>query len=183
VKRFLAGFLAGTIFLALAVGVVVRFGLADVRADAAIPSWYDGWLSTSIHRSVKREASALTTLAPATDEELIAGGKLFLNDCVGCHGEPGKPPSDFGATFYPHAPQLALTGTSYTPTQIFWIAKNGIRRTGMASQSDSYSDEKLRLLAMFISRMRTLPPHVDSAIHRKPEAHHPDAAQAAEPKK
>jgi cytochrome c553 len=183
VKRFIAGFLAGTIALALAVGVVVRLGLPDVGADAAIPSWYDRWLSTSIHRSVKREASALTTLAPATDQELIAGGKLFLNDCVGCHGEPGKPPSDFGATFYPRAPQLALAGTSYTPTQIYWIAKNGIRRTGMASQSDSYSDEKLRLLAMFIGRMRTLPPDVDSALHAKPEAHNPDAAQATESKK
>lgn len=182
-KRFIAGFLAGTIALVVAVGVVVRLGLADVRADAAIPSWYDHWLSTSIHRSVKREASALATLAPATDEELIAGGKLFLTDCAGCHGEPGKPPSDFGATFYPRAPQVALAGTSYTPTQIFWVAKNGIRRTGMASQSDSFSDEKLRLLAMFISRMRTLPPNVDSAIHAKPEAHNSDGAQATELKK
>ena len=182
-KRFLAGFLAGTVALVLAVGVVVRLGLPDMRADEAIPSWYDRWLSTSIHRSVKREASTLTTLAVATDEELIAGGKLFLNDCAGCHGEPGKPPSDFGATFYPRAPQLALAGTSYTPTQIFWIAKNGIRRTGMASQSDSYSDEKLRLLAMFISRMRTLPPNVDLIIHRKPEARKPETAQATEPKK
>lgn len=182
-KRFLAGFLAGTFALVLAVLVVARLGLADVRADAAIPSWYDHWLSTSIHRSVQREASALPTLAPATDEELTAGGKLFLTDCAGCHGEPGKPPSDFGVTFYPRAPQLALTGTSYTPTQIYWIEKNGIRRTGMASQSDSYSDEKLRLLAAFISRMRTLPPGVDSAIHAKPKDSEPGAAQPAEPKK
>ncbi len=182
-KRFLAGFLTGMIVLVLAVGIVVRFGLADVGADATIPAWYEHWLSTSIHRSVKRQASALTSLAPATDAELVAGGRLYLNDCVGCHGEPGKPPSDFGATFYPRAPQLAQVGTTYTPTQIFWVAKNGIRRTGMTAQGSSYSDEKLRLLAGFISRLPTLPPNVDSAIHQKAEAQIPAMTQPTEPKK
>jgi cytochrome c553 len=92
---------------------------------------------------------------------------LYFNDCVGCHGAPGKPPSDFGATFYPPAPQLARDGTQYSEAQIFWIAKHGIRRTGMSAQASSYSDQKLWLLAGFISRITSLPPRVQAGLEEK----------------
>ena len=101
-----------------------------------------------------------------------------MNDCVGCHGEPGKPPSEFGATFYPRVPQMTTKGTDYTENQIFWIAKHGIRRTGMSAQSDGYSDQKLRLLTAFISRIRTMPPEMMRAIVAQAKP----AQQSAEPK-
>jgi cytochrome c553 len=179
VKRFIAGFLTGAAFLVLLVVLIAQLGLVDVRADAAIPSWFATRFSASVHRSVARQASSVSPLAPATDADVIAGGKLYLNDCVGCHGEPGKPQSDFGATFYPPAPQLATTGTTYTEAQIYWVAKQGIRRTGMGAQAGSYSDEKLRLLAAFIYRMRTLPRDILKEIQPKPEP----PAQKAEPQK
>jgi mono/diheme cytochrome c family protein len=101
---------------------------------------------------------------------MIAGGKLYLNDCVGCHGAPGKPPSDFGATFYPPAPQLARDGTTYSEPEIYWVAKHGIRRTGMSEQGSTYTDEHLWQLAAFISHITALPPQVRSAI--EPSAGH-----------
>ena len=166
-RRFLAGFLAGLAVLALAGATAVHFGWLDVSADAAMPSWLAHEVSGSIHRSVIRQAADLAALTPATDAQVIAGGKLFVNDCVGCHSEPGKPPSDFGATFYPPAPQFFQVGTRYTEAQIFWVAKHGIRRTGMGAEGEFYSDEKLRLLAAFISRIRTLPPGAFEVIHQK----------------
>jgi mono/diheme cytochrome c family protein len=104
---------------------------------------------------------------PISDETLIAGGKLYLNDCVGCHGAPGKPASDFGVTFYPPAPQLARDGTHYSAAEIYWVAKHGIRRTGMSAQGSSYSDDHLWLLAGFISRITSLPPGVRDALEEK----------------
>jgi len=177
--RFFAGFLTGTILLLLAAAAIAWLGLLYVRADAAVPPWFASWFSASVRRSVARQAASVAAPVPASQADVIAGGKLFVNDCAGCHGEPGKPASDFGATFYPPAPQLALHGTSYSESQIFWIAKHGIRRTGMSAQSDSYSDEKLRLLAAFISRIRTLPPEVIAALHEKSK---PQPAESAAPK-
>ena len=183
-RRFLAGFLVGAILLLLTVALVARFGFADVRADAPIPSWFASWFAASVQRSVKRQAAVIDSLPPASDAEIIAGGKLYLDDCVGCHGEPGKPRSEFGATFYPPAPQLALDGTSYSEKQIFWIAKHGIRRTGMSAQSGSYSDEKLRLLAAFISRIKTLPPSAVAALRQKAAPQTEEITQpGTEPKK
>jgi mono/diheme cytochrome c family protein len=168
VKRFLIGFVTGGIALAFCTLGYLRLGLTNVAADAPTSARTTRWMFSSVHASIKRTTPAdLKSPQPVTDESLIAGGKLYLNDCVGCHGAPGKPPSDFGATFYPPAPQLARDGTQYSEAQIFWVAKHGIRRTGMSAQGPYYSDQKLWLLAAFISRITNLPPGVRAGIEPK----------------
>ena len=142
-------------------------GFFDVRADAPIPGWASRLLYSATHASVRRSAPKQNNPLPASDETLIAGGKLYLNDCVGCHGEPGKPPSDFGATFYPPAPQFPLVGTAYGEQQLFWIAKHGIRRTGMSAQEFSYADKDLWAVAAFIRRFPNLPPELLSKIRQQ----------------
>jgi mono/diheme cytochrome c family protein len=164
-RRFGIGFLTGGLLLALCIVGYLKLGLADVAADAPIPPWIPRWMFSSVHASIRRTVPHdLKSPVPTSDETLIAGGKLYLNDCVGCHGAPGKPASTFGATFYPPAPQLARDGTRYSEEEIYWVAKHGIRRTGMSAQGSSYSDEHLWLLAAFISRITNLPPRVHSAL-------------------
>jgi mono/diheme cytochrome c family protein len=166
-KNFIAGFIAGTFVLIAGALLYLRLGLPDVRSDVPVPSFTARVLYSGIHASIRRTTPRLQSPLPQTDETLIAGGKLYLNDCVGCHGEPGKPSSDFGATFYPPAPQFPRVGTKYSEAEVFWVAKHGIRRTGMAAQGSSYSDPKLWSLAAFISRFPNLPPHVLEGIHPK----------------
>lgn len=153
---------------------VLYLGWIDVRADRSSPKWLMGWLDRSTHAAVERQSSSLPTFPPPTEDEVIAGGRLYLGDCMGCHGEPGKS-SEFGATFFPPAPQLARNGTRYTETQVFWIAKHGIRRTGMGVQSGSYSDEKLRGLAAFITRLPEVPPKLLAAMGQEAETPAPSA--------
>ena len=100
-------------------------------------------------------------------ETMIAGGKIYLDDCVGCHGEPGKPPSAFGTSFFPTAPQFFRVGTTFSESQIFSIAKHGIRRTGMAAQGNTYTDEKLWALTSFIKHLPNLPQSVSEGIQAK----------------
>jgi mono/diheme cytochrome c family protein len=167
-KKFFLGFVTGAVVLTLCVLGYLELGLADLRADGPTPAWETRWMYSSVHASIRRTVPAdLKNPQTPDDDALIAGGKLYLNDCVGCHGAPGKPPSDFGATFYPPAPQLARDGTQYSESQIFWIAKHGIRRTGMSAQASSYSDQKLWLLAGFISRITNLPPRVQAGLEEK----------------
>ena len=165
-KKFAAGFFAGAIVLVAGTLVYLRLGLLDVRSDAPVPDITARLLYSGIHASVRRTAPKTQNPLPRNDETLIAGGKLYLNDCVGCHGEPGKPPSDFGATFYPPAPQFPRVGTKYSEAEVLWVAKHGIRRTGMAAQGSTYSDSQLWSLAEFISHLPNLPPHVAEGIQQ-----------------
>jgi mono/diheme cytochrome c family protein len=170
-KQFILGIFMGALVLLLSVVAYLQLGMANVAADAPTPAWVTRWMFSATHASIRRATPrALRNPIPVTNETLIAGGKLYLNDCVGCHGTPGKAPSDFGATFYPPAPQLGRAQTTYSEPEIYWIAKHGIRRTGMSEQASSYSDEHLWQLAAFIGHITTLPPQVRSAL--EPRAGH-----------
>ena len=159
-KTFLQGFAVGTLALILLSLLFLGTGLVDIRSDVVPSPFVSRFLDIATHASVRRHAPALQSPLPLNDEQvIIAGGKLYLNDCVGCHGEPGKP-SKFGSTFYPPVPQLGQTSTRYSEAQIVWIATHGVRRSGMGAEGTSYSDPEYWRLAAFIRRMTQLPPHV-----------------------
>jgi mono/diheme cytochrome c family protein len=168
VKNFLLGAFAALVVLAVVAFAYFGLGFASMEADAKPPAWEAGLMYSSIHAAVRRSAPKLPSPLPATDETVIAGGKLYLNDCVGCHSAPGKPPSDFGATFYPPAPQFSSIGTQYSEAEIFWVAKHGIRRTGMSPQGPSYADKELWSLAAFIKGIKNLSTRVLEALQPKP---------------
>ena len=167
-KRLIAGSLCAVALLGLALGVYLGLGLMEVAADAKPAAWEAGLMSAAVRASVRRRAAATQSPLPhadaTADAALVAGGKLYMNDCVGCHGAPGHP-SDYGATFFPPAPQFPRTGPQSSDAELFWVAKHGIRMSGMYPQSPHYSDADLWRLTAFISRIGNLPPAVAQAIH------------------
>lgn len=167
-KNSLAGSLCAIIFLSIVLAAYLGLGFMDVAADQRPSAGEAAFMTASLRASVRWRAPQIQDPLANSDDTLIAGGKLYLNDCVGCHGAPGQPPSDFGATFYPPAPQFPSAGTPFSEAQIFWVAKNGIRMTGMYPQSASYSDSELWSLAAFIRRSGNLPTAVLTAIQVPP---------------
>ncbi len=164
VKNSIAGSLCSIAFLTIILAVYLGLGFIDVAADAPPSAWETRLMTSTVHASVRRQAQPLQNPLPNSDDTLVAGGKLYLNDCVGCHGAPGEPPSDFGAAFYPRVPQFSQIGSQYSDGQLFWVAKHGIRMSGMYPQAPAYSDSQLWSLAAFIARIRNLPPAVARAI-------------------
>jgi len=167
-KNFIVGCLAAIVIVVIGTLAYLGLGLASVGADAKPPAWEAGLMNSAVHASVRQRASRIENPLSPTNETLIAGGKLYLDDCVGCHGAPGKPPSAFGASFYPPAPQFPLIGTQYSEAEVFWVAKHGIRRTGMFPQP-WYTDTELWTLSAFITRIESLSPNVMQAILQHPK--------------
>ncbi len=168
VKKFLAGAFCAVVLSALVFAVWLALGFADVASDVKPAGWESATMTPAVHAAVRRSAQPLRNPLPVSEAGLIAGGKLYMNDCIGCHGEPGKP-SEFGLTFFPPAPQLWQDATRYRDTEVFWIAKHGLRWTGMDPQSPGYSDPDLWRLGMFISRIGNLPPAILKAIQPTPK--------------
>jgi len=96
---------------------------------------------------------------------MVAGGKLYLNGCAGCHGTPGKPEEDL--THYPPVPQFAQVGTEYSEAEIHWIIQHGIRDTAMSAYGLFYSDKEIWALAAFLRRINNLPSGVLERIQDK----------------
>lgn len=161
-KQFILGFL-GTLVL-VPVGVIgcLRLGAAEVRGDVSAPAWQRRLMELAVHASVRHSAPKVRISLPPADADLIAGGKLYLDGCEGCHGRPGGPRRK--RILFSPPPELAYVGTQYSEPERFWIIKHGIRRSGMSAWGTSYTDRQIWTLATFVGRMKDLPPSVLAAI-------------------
>ncbi|MGH9774445.1 MAG: c-type cytochrome [Candidatus Acidiferrales bacterium] len=167
-KNFFVGAISALLLLAVGAFIYLRTGMAEVRADFPPPRWETYVMQTAVHSSIKREAPEIPSPVQATNENLIAGGKFYLGACAGCHGTPGKPQGSGGAVLYPPIPELPVVGTELSEAQIFFVAKHGIRRSGMFANGVWASDQELWTVTAYIKRMDSLPAGVKEAIEKKP---------------
>jgi mono/diheme cytochrome c family protein len=164
-KPFFLGSLVTVLAVALGAIIYMRLGLAEVRGDVPASNMEASLMRMAVHASVRRRAPEVPNPVAPTEENLIAGGKIFLNECAGCHGTPGKS-RKWADPLNPPAPQLPELGTEYSEAQIFWVAKHGIRRTGMFANGVWDSDQKLWTVAAYIYRIKNLPPRVAEEIDK-----------------
>ena len=163
-KNFLLGILFTLVVLTLGAFAYLKLGFAEVRADIPPSPWERALMFSAAHASVRRRAPEAPNPIPATDDNLIAGGKIYLNECAGCHGVPGH--ETHADVLYPPIPQLLETGTSYTEAQIFYVAKHGVRLSGMFANGKWETDEKLWTVAAYIARIKSLPPRVQQELSK-----------------
>lgn len=163
-KNFILGVLFAVFTLALAGFVYLRLGYTEVRADVPASRFEAALLGPALRASIRRQAPDIPNPVPATDENLIAGGKVYLSECSGCHGELEKGKGGSANALVPPPPQFSSVGSDYTEAQIFWIAKHGIRNTGMFANGQWDPDDKLWQAAAFLKRINSLPLGVRAAI-------------------
>jgi mono/diheme cytochrome c family protein len=150
-------------FLILSLGAIVLLiigGLAFIysgRFDVAAsdPHWpLTRWvLETARTRSIKLHAAGIQ-VPPSLDHpaERLIGTEHFAAHCAVCHGAPGVPKGDIAEGLDPQPPDLAHASSLYTPPELFWILKHGIKMTGMPSWGD-HSDEELWATEGFIEKL------------------------------
>jgi mono/diheme cytochrome c family protein len=114
-------------------------------------------------RMVKAHAAGIALPAALDDPaKLVIGTEHFAVHCAICHGGPGVPPGDIAHGLYPPPPDLARAASRYTPGELFWIIKNGIKSTGMPSWSD-HSDEEIWATVAFLEKL----PGLDEPAYAK----------------
>jgi len=164
VQRILAGAVLAIAVLLLAGWLYVRLGLVNLRADT-VPGRAESYLaSTALDAYLQRKAAALASPYPASDENLVEGMNTYISDCANCHGTLDRRTSDLGLAFYPPAPQLILRPLNHSQSYIFYVAKHGIRRTGMPAWGEILSDQSLWDVSAFLSRLKDLPPAVQQQM-------------------
>jgi mono/diheme cytochrome c family protein len=162
-KNFLLGVLFTLLVVFLGGFAYLRLGYAEVRGDLPPSNWESSLMFSAAHASVRRRAPEVPNPVSPTNENLIAGAKIYTDECSGCHGAVGKT-DQIGDSLYPPIPQLPAVGTTYTEAQIFWVAKHGIRLSGMFANGKWDSDQKLWTVAAYIKRIKSLPPRVQEEL-------------------
>jgi mono/diheme cytochrome c family protein len=152
-RRIIASILLAGILALLGGFAVIYTGAYDVAATS--PHWpVARWLmETARIRSIKAHAAGIQ-LPPNFDDpaNIPMGVEHFAAHCAVCHGAPGVPRGDIARGLYPPPPDLAKTAPLYSPGELFWIVKNGIKMTGMPAWSD-HSDTELWATVAFIKKL------------------------------
>ncbi len=156
--RFLQGFIAALVILALAGLVYVYSGAYNVAASVPDPKIVDWALSTTMQRSVAQHAQGISVPAQLGDAQAREGARIYNETCIYCHGAPGKDPGDIGKGLNPEPPYLPDTIADWSAAQIFWIVKNGIKMTGMAAFGASHKDDDLWKVVAFVQRLPKMTP-------------------------
>ena len=141
----------------LGVYAFVKSGLFNVAASHPHTKFTE-WITheTMIH-SARRHAAGIVAPGHLGDRAILAGFCTYETHCVACHGAAAVAREPWVAGMEPSPPYLLDATSTWTPSQLFWIAKNGIKMTGMPSWRDSLSDGQIWEVVGFLETMRQLP--------------------------
>jgi len=121
-------------------------------------------MHTTMERSVKHHAEGI--IAPTLDESLVQTGFDHYSEmCEGCHGKPGVSPSEMDLGFYHEPPDLSK-GFEWSPAELFWIIKNGIKMSAMPAFGPTHKDEELWSIVAFLKRLPDLSPEEYKAMEK-----------------
>jgi mono/diheme cytochrome c family protein len=161
--RFLFGFVLGVAAILLGTYCYVRFGFVDPRADTSVGELEHKIAMPALDASVDRRAPDAKNPIQPTDDNLIAGMKIYQTACAGCHGDIAHPHAEFGDSFHPRAPQFVEDPPDMPENQNFYIIQHGVRLSGMPAWKSSFKEEEIWQVTTFLSHMDKLPPTVSAA--------------------
>jgi mono/diheme cytochrome c family protein len=152
-RAALASLLIAVLVVVLGAGALIYAGVYDVAATT--PHWFAARtiLEMARLRSIKAHAAGIAVPSGLDDPaKVLIGVAHYAAHCAVCHGAPGVPRGDIGRGLYPPPPDLAKTTPLYSPAELFWILKHGIKMTGMPAWSD-HSDEELWGTVAFLKKL------------------------------
>lgn len=135
--------------------IAVRLGILPVQADASPSRLEASLLGSALHASVARHAPTGGNPQPSPETDSIMGVTTYRQLCSRCHGPTDQSDNIYGKSFYPPAPNFALTGTTFSEGEIFWIVKHGIRNTAMPAWGSLLSDEEIWRVAGVVRKFNS----------------------------
>jgi mono/diheme cytochrome c family protein len=142
----------------LAVFAFVKSGAYDVAASRRHTKFTE-WITheTMIH-SVRRYAAGISPPPWTSASQLVSGYCAYETHCVACHGAAAVARQQWVSGLEPQPPYLLDVTQRFTPSQLFWIVKNGIKMTAMPEWGDSMSDRDIWNVVAWLEASKDLPP-------------------------
>ncbi|RFF27920.1 MULTISPECIES: cytochrome c [unclassified Wenzhouxiangella] len=143
------------ILVVIVVGAAIAYaysGHYDISVGTGHTPWTAWYLGTLRERAIETRAGDIDVPDLDDSDMAEAGAVAYDESCSGCHGRPGRSPSD---SFDPRPP--ALTRGQPDPAEMYWVARNGIKMSAMPRIGEErVSDEQLWQIAAFLQTASSL---------------------------
>ena len=176
-RNFILGIVITVLVLLIGGLGLALLGFLPTRANVAPPEMERHIAMSALDNSVERHAPRLNNPVPPTDENLIAGIKIFTMNCAGCHGGLDRKPVPFGQSFYPPAPNLILHPPDDAEWRLFYVIRTGVRYTGMAAWDKTLSETDMWKVTAFLTRVDKLPSAVQDYWKKSSGVNAPSSGQ------
>jgi mono/diheme cytochrome c family protein len=143
IALFVIGAITACVVPAIFLGFAAGIGILPVQADVAPSSLETGLLRSALHSSVARHAPRGGNPQTSAETDSTQGAAIYRQLCSRCHGLTEQSDNLYGKSFYPPAPHLPISGTTFTEGEVFWIVKHGIRNTAMPAWGNLMSDDDI----------------------------------------
>lgn len=138
--------------------VLVSLGLVSISASSG--HWKaTGWL---LHYAMRRAVSTQSMgieVPPLDDPALVLkGAGHYHTGCLACHGAPGQARSLIVQQMTPEPPYLPPRVEHWTPQELFWIVKHGVKFTAMPAWPAQQRDDEVWAMVAFLRALPGLSP-------------------------
>ena len=156
--------LLALLVIALIAGAAIMFsGVVNVAATNPHNPITAFVLSTAMDNSVRHHAKGIKA-PPLDDPRMVMDGfRNYREMCVGCHLAPGVATTEIRKGLMPEPPKLQDEVEEWSPAELFWIIKNGVKMTGMPAWGPTHSDQKIWAMVAFLEKL----PHMKAEQYKE----------------
>lgn len=150
-KGFVLGIVIGILLLVGCLYFYFSLGFAPV-ATAARPMPFERKMAKLALHAYLDKMQHPQPMVPADEGNLIAGAKVYKEQCAACHGLPSEPKSTIAKGMFP-SPPLLFEGVGVTddePWETYWKVENGIRMTGMPGFKGQVGEKEIWQATMLV---------------------------------
>jgi mono/diheme cytochrome c family protein len=150
----------GTVIVCIVLGLAgayafISSGVYDVSAltpDSPIVAWA---LHKTSDTSVNARLDGIVVPAGLDSADAVkAGGHLYAENCMVCHGAPGADRTNIAQGLNPQPPNLFRANRKPHMEEMFRFIKYGVKMTAMPGFGETLSDDQVWQIAGFL---RTAP--------------------------
>ena len=144
--------------------LVAASGVIPLRASAGHWGITEWLLQFGMRRSIATHSLVLKAPTNLEDSAMVLrGAGHYETGCRSCHGAPGTPPPRIGQAMLPPAPELGTRIPEFTPEELFYVVKHGLKFTGMPAWPAQERDDEVWAMVAFLLKL----PGIDGDDYRR----------------
>jgi cytochrome c553 len=150
------GLVGGGVLAGIVALVVILSGAFDIAATSGHSAPVAFLLHFTMKRSVAARAPSLTP--PDLDDPalILRGATHYATGCAPCHGGPGELASPIAQRMTPVPPGLYDAAQDFTPDELFWIVRHGVKMTAMPAWPAQRRDDEIWAMVAFLRHLPAL---------------------------
>jgi len=164
---FVIGALSAVLAIVIGALIIIRAGIYNVAASKPHTKFTEWLTHSTMIASVKLHARGVEAPTRATAAQVLSGYCDYETHCVACHGAAGVARQQWVNGMTPDPPYLLDAPKKWTPAELFWIAKHGIKMTAMPAWRDELDDGAVWNVVAYLEATQKLPPQTYLEWRRK----------------